>query len=243
MNRFHLVIAIICYLISLTAMNALILFNADIMLPVTVSTGEVSVSLIAAMLINLGLIALFGIQHSVMARKPVKAWMNRWIPDSLNRATYVLMSSICLGIMIIAWQPVDHIIWQSSGLMTAIIYGIQGFGWLFMFTATMLIDHLDLFGIKQTLKRVQANPTLKTPLLYRLVRHPIYTGVLIAVWATPILSVNRLLFAMGLTIYVLIGIRHEERDLVSEFGDEYEQYRKDVGGLLPTQWVSERSEG
>ncbi len=244
MNRIHILIAIICYIISLAAMNALILFNADILLPVTVSTGVVSVSLFSAIAINLGLIALFGIQHSVMARQPVKLWMNRVLPAALNRAMFVLMSSVCLGLMILAWQPVEGILWQSdSKSLTTVIYAIQGFGWLFMFTATLLIDHLDLFGIKQTLAKDQESGSLKTPLLYQLVRHPIYTGVLIAIWASPVFTVNRLLFAVGMTLYVLIGIRHEERDLVREFGEEYENYREEVGGLLPTQWVSGKNTG
>lgn len=191
-----------------------------------------------AVLVNTLLIVVFGIQHSVMARQSFKAWSARFVPAPLERSVYVLASTVCLALLLVAWRPLGFVLFDvSNGPLGFLLVGLSLVGWLVAAYSTFLIDHAGLFGLRQVLSPVRARAEtpedFKTPGLYRAVRHPLYFGFLLAFWATPILSVAHLLFAALFTAYVLIAIRFEERDLVARFGDRYRDYRKRVRALVP----------
>lgn len=191
-----------------------------------------------AIAINIGVLLLFGIQHSVMARQGFKAAWTKIVPQPLERSIYCLATAIVLGAMFHWWHPIDGSLW-SVGDETArmVIWAVFWFGWAFLFIATLLLNHFELFGLQQAwhyLRGRDAAPmTMKTPLFYKFVRHPIQTGVFIAIWATPDMTYSHLLFAAGYTAYILIGLHYEEKDLVREFGDDYVEYRRNVGSILP----------
>jgi methanethiol S-methyltransferase len=190
-----------------------------------------------AILIDTLLLCLFAIQHSVMARPAFKRWWTRIIPTSCERSTYVLISSLLLILIFWQWRPIAPTIWHVEGWPAAMLMAVFWMGWLIALVSTFQIDHFELFGLRQTVDalrgatdRVQA---LKTPLLYRLVRHPLMLGLLLAFWATPHMTAGHLLFAVMNTAYILIGVRLEERDLIAAFGASYEQYRQRVPMLMP----------
>jgi len=206
-------------------------------MPTSVDKG-LSADPTAAALINVGLIALFGIQHSVMARKGFKERWTRIIPVPIERSVYCLLTAVVLGAMFIWWHPLPGTLWSISDEAARMaIWAVFWFGWVFLFVATLLLNHFELFGLQQAwdnLRGMAVRPhTMKTPFLYKWVRHPIQTGVFIAIWATPDMTVSHLLFAVLYTAYILIGLHYEEKDLVVEFGDEYVAYRRQVGKLLP----------
>jgi len=191
-----------------------------------------------AIVIDVLLITLFAIQHSGMARKAFKHWWLRFVPAPIERATYVLFSSALLGLMICLWQPVSITVRRfESPLAVALLTSVYWLGWALVLVATFLISHLELFGIKQaldTVLRLKAPDTsFKTPLLYKLVRHPMYAGFLMAFWATPHMTVGRLVFAVTCTLYIVIGSRLEEKDLLELFGDPYRRYQQRIGRLIP----------
>ena len=190
-----------------------------------------------AVLIDVILLCLFAIQHSVMARPAFKRWWTRIIPASCERSTYVLISSLLLILIFWQWRPIVTTIWHVEGWPAAMLTAIFWTGWLIALASTFQIDHFELFGLRQVVdalrgaaERVQA---FKTPLLYRLVRHPLMLGLLLAFWAAPHMTAGHLLFAIMNTAYILVGIRLEERDLVAEFGASYEHYRRRVPMLMP----------
>jgi protein-S-isoprenylcysteine O-methyltransferase Ste14 len=183
------------------------------------------------------LIVLFAVPHSVMARPAFKRWWTRIIPASCERSTYVLVSSLLLILIFWQWRPITTTIWRVEGWPAAVLTTIFWIGWLTGLTATHLIDHFELFGVRQVfdaLRGAAARMTpFKTPLLYRLVRHPLMLGLLLAFWATPHMTAGHLLFAAMTTAYILVGTRLEERDLVAQFGATYERYRRRVPMLVP----------
>ena len=190
-----------------------------------------------AVLINVILLGAFAIPHSVMARPAFKRWWTRIIPASCERSTYVLISSALLILIFWQWRPITTTIWRVEGWAAAMLTAIFWMGWLIALLSTFQIDHFELFGLRQVFdalrgaaNRVQA---LKTPLLYRLVRHPLMLGLLLAFWATPHMTAGHLLFAVMNTVYILVGVRLEERDLVAAFGATYERYRRRVPMLMP----------
>ena len=191
-----------------------------------------------ALLIDLALLALFAVQHSVMARKGFKAWWTRIVPPAVERSTYVLASNLVLGALCWHWQPIEGVVWsvQNPAAVTA-IQVVFWLGWGVLLLATFLINHFELFGLRQVyagLKGTQVPQSeFRTPLLYKHVRHPLYLGFLLSFWATPEMSLGHLLFAAGATGYILVGTWFEERDLIANFGDRYRSYRKKVGMLLP----------
>jgi len=198
----------------------------------------VSASLLEAASIDAGLIALFGVQHSVMARQNFKAWLKRFVPADLERSTYVLASTLCLAVLFWQWRPIGPVLWDASdGAVGVGLAGVSLVGWLIVVRSTFLIDHAELFGLRQAFGAaagaLQDAAEFQTPGLYRAVRHPLYLGFLIAFWATPMMTVGHLLFAAGMTLYVLIAIPLEERDLSARFGKQYADYRKRVRALLP----------
>lgn len=198
----------------------------------------VSAPLVEAVVIDLCLIALFGVQHSVMARQSFKAWWARFVPPAVERSTYVLASSACLALLFWQWRPIGGVLFDvTNGMLGYVLGAISLVGWLVVVLSTFLIDHAELFGLRQVFQvrgnEPPADAPFQTPSLYRAVRHPLYLGFLVAFWSTPVMTVGRLVFALGFTFYVLLAIPLEERDLAARFGEKYRDYQKRVRALLP----------
>lgn len=206
------------------------------MLPVTVDRGP-DAPMGTALAIDTGLILLFGLQHSVMARQGFKRAWTRIVPPALERSAYVLASSLVLMALFNWWRPIPTVIWQLEGTAAMVLWALAAIGWATVLLSTFLINHFDLFGLAQVYRHWQGReanaPHFTTPLFYRLVRHPLYTGFVIAFWATPVMTLGHALLAAGMTVYIVIAIGYEERDLVALFGDEYRRYQARVGMLLP----------
>jgi protein-S-isoprenylcysteine O-methyltransferase Ste14 len=233
-----LIFAILCYAIFFATFLYLIIFVGDLSFAtLTVDTGPGGAPATAA-LIDVGLIALFGLQHSIMARPGFKrAWM-RVVPPQAERSVYVLMSSVALMFLFLAWRPIDIIVWNvTSPAISDLLWIGFWLGWLLVLISTFLINHFELFGLQQAyfhLRGREAAPAqFRQPLLYKWVRHPMMLGFFFAFWATPEMTVGHLILAAGMSIYILIAMRYEERDLVGMLGSDYEHYREDVGMLVP----------
>lgn len=193
---------------------------------------------VAAVVINIALLALFAVQHSVMARAAFKRRWTRIVPPSSERSTYVLATNICLVVLIAGWRPITHDVWRVAAQpWRALLVAAALAGWAIVFLSTFLIDHFDLFGLRQVFARLRRQPPTEhafaTPLFYRAVRHPLYLGFLIAFWTTPRMTVGHLLFAVAMTGYILLAVRFEERDLIGAFGQQYVDYRRRVPMLIP----------
>jgi protein-S-isoprenylcysteine O-methyltransferase Ste14 len=192
-----------------------------------------------SILVNMVLLSIFALQHSVMARPAFKSMWTKLIPKSVERTTYVLLSSVALILICVFWQPMLGSIWDVSGtLLGDILLFVFWAGWAIVLSSTFMIDHFDLFGLRQVylyLKEQQGSRAgFRKRALYRLVRHPIMTGFIIAFWATPAMTTGHLLFAVVTTLYIVIAVKHfEEKDLVAEIGDEYVAYQKEVGTFFP----------
>jgi protein-S-isoprenylcysteine O-methyltransferase Ste14 len=191
-----------------------------------------------ALAINAALLALFAIQHSGMARPAFKRWLTRFVPPAAERSTYVLASTACLALLMAGWSPLGGVIWSaSSDRAVAVLSGLYLASWGLLLYATFLISHFDLFGLRQVWAALRGREPgqlgFVTPALYRIVRHPIYVGWLGIIWLTPTMTVSHLLFALGATAYILVGIRLEERDLEAVH-PEYPQYRRSVPALIPS---------
>lgn len=227
----------VSYLTFLVTILYAIGFVSGLALPKAIDTGEKS-PVPEALAINLALMSLFAVQHSVMARKQFKQWWTRFIPKSVERSTYVLFASLTLLLLFWQWRPLPDVVWQiEEPEMATVITGLSFLGWVIVFTSTFLINHFELFGLHQVANnlagRTMPAPIFRTPLFYNFVRHPIYLGFIIAFWAAPTMSSGHLLFAAVTTAYIFVGILLEERDLVDMFGDEYRRYRQQVSMLLP----------
>jgi methanethiol S-methyltransferase len=191
-----------------------------------------------ALVVNCILLGLFGIQHSVMARRSFKRWWTRLIPQAIERSTYVLVASLLLMLLFLEWRPMTDPVWQvDQPLLRFLLLALFWAGWLMVLVAGLVANHLELIGLRQVLDAVSGRPetklTLTTSGLYRLVRHPIYVGALVAFWATPDMTAGHLLFSAAATAYTIFGTFLEERDLVHLFGDQYRQYQRRVRMLLP----------
>lgn len=239
MAQFVLILyAAIAYGIFFATFLYLIAFVGDLpIIPTTVDTG-VEGSLLTAIGINLALIALFGIQHSVMARKGFKALWTKLVPAPIERSTYVLFASAALIALFVFWRPIAGDVWLvENDIASALLWALFAIGWSIVLLSTFLLNHFELFGLQQVYfharNRRPADPQLHEPLFYKVVRHPLYSGFFIAFWATPHMTVGHLLLAVGMSAYMLIAIRFEERDLVAAFGPKYEAYRERVGMLTP----------
>lgn len=209
----------------------------DAYLPTTVNKGLEAAPMIAV-LINLALIALFGIQHSVMARPGFKKSWTKIVPPAAERSFYLLSTVVMLAIIFTYWHPIEGSLWSVENPTARMaIWALFWIGWAILFIATWLLNHFELFGLQQAWYHFRGMelpaPKMRTPLFYKAVRHPIYTGFFIAFWATPDMTYGHLVASVGFTIYILIGIAYEEKDLLRVFGEEYAQYRRRVGGLLP----------
>ena len=212
-------------------------FVMGLVVPKTIDSGTVS-STPQALVVDILLMTLFAIQHSVMARKPFKRWWTQYVPKSIERSTYVLLASLALMLLFWQWRPLPAIVWQVDEPNAAVaIVTLSLVGWVIVFTSTFLINHFELFGLHQVANnltgREMPTPRFRTPLYYKFVRHPIYLGFIIAFWAAPVMSVGHLLFAGVTTAYILVGILLEERDLIDLFGDDYRRYQDRVSMLLP----------
>ncbi len=211
-------------------------FVGDLWVPTSVDRGIVA-PLITALNVNLALLALFALQHSVMARPTFKRWWTRWVPRAIERSTYVLLASGVMLVMFWQWRPIPAVIWSVDGAAAWLLHATFWLGWALIFASTFLLDHFELFGLRQVFARLTGRPTpapvFRTPLFYRHVRHPLYLGFLIAFWSAPTMTAGHLLFAIGTSGYILLGIFLEERDLVDAFGDQYRRYRRQVRMLLP----------
>lgn len=212
-------------------------FVENIVVPKTIDSGQPG-DIITALLVNTGLLGLFAVQHSVMARPAFKKMWTRIVPKEIERSTYVLFASAALALLLWQWRPIQQIVWHVPDPITAIAITLVSWGgWGLVLLSTFLISHFHLFGLTQAmtglmgLKERPANFT--TPMFYKWVRHPLYLGFIIAFWAAPTMTAGHLMFAIATTGYILIGIFLEERDLVAEFGDRYRRYRDSVGMLLP----------
>lgn len=188
--------------------------------------------------VDLGLIVVFGLQHSVMARPGFKRWFTGFVPPHLERAVYVFVSCPALLLVLVFWQPLPGIIWRSDdSVVTMLVWAVFGAGWLLLVAATYMINHFELFGLAQAWRHWRGTSApaggFRMAYAYRYVRHPIYTGWLTVFWATPQMSASHLLFAMGMSVYILVGMICEERDLIATFGDRYRDYRARVPALLP----------
>jgi len=192
-----------------------------------------------ALLVDLGLLGIFAVQHSVMARRGFKRWWTRIVPSPIERSTFVLAASSCLALLFWQWRPIGTtVLWDASqGPAAEVLIGLSLVGWLIVLGATFMLDHFDLFGLRQVWSafrnRPLREPAFATPALYKAVRHPIYMGFIVAFWATPVMTVGHLVFAAATTGYILIAIQLEERDLVGRYGDAYRDYRERVRMLLP----------
>jgi len=238
-RSFFMGFALVAYAIFLVTFLYLIAFVGNLpWVPLTVDRGPVAASLGAALIINLALIAMFGLQHSIMARQGFKRAWTRIVPKAAERSVYVLATSLTLILLFVAWRPIDGIVWQAGNpLLAGLLWGLFATGWLVVLTSTFLINHFELFGLQQAWfnlrDRAAAAPQLRQPFFYRFVRHPLYSGFFIAFWATPVMTLGHLLLAAGMSVYMLVAIRFEERDLVDLFGDDYQQYQASVGMLAP----------
>jgi len=228
---------LVAYLVFFFTFLYAIGFVNGLAVPKTIDTGAV-VPVAEALIVNLLLMSLFAIQHSVMARRQFKEWWTQYVPKSIERSTYVLLASLTLVLLFWQWRPMPDIVWQVTNTQAAAAVTALAFvGWLLVLTSTFLINHFELFGLHQVANnlagREMAPPRFKTPVLYKVVRHPIYLGFIIAFWAAPVMTVGRALFAAVTTAYIFVGIFLEERDLTELFGDDYRRYKERVSMLIP----------
>jgi methanethiol S-methyltransferase len=235
----------VAYLLFLLTFLYTIGFLADLPKLKTVDSGPAR-GLAVAMIVDLALLGLFAVQHSVMARQGFKRWWTQVVPQPAERSTYVLAASAVVALLIWQWRPINETVWTFNNpagwwLLTAVFW----LSWAILLLSTFLIGHFSLFGLQQAYFEWRGQPdpapTFKTPGFYRFVRHPIYCGFIGAFWATPRMTVGRLLFALAATGYILIGASLEERDLVAQFGDLYRRYQRQVPMLVPRLTLRRRS--
>ena len=234
---FGLLYGIIAYAISLVAIVYSVGFVGDLWVPKSIDSGPAG-PVLEAVIVNLVLLGLFAAQHSIMARQGFKHWLTSIIPQPIERSTYVLAASLVLLLIFWQWRPIPEIVWNvTSEPGRTILWAIFWLGWATVLFSTFLIDHFDLFGLRQVAANWQGKPApspgFRTPMLYQFVRHPIYFGFLLASWAIPTMTLGHLLFAVGITGYIFIGIFLEERDLVALYGDKYRDYRRRVSMVVP----------
>jgi methanethiol S-methyltransferase len=212
-------------------------FVSGLMVPKSIDSGAVA-GLAESIIVDVLLLSVFALQHSVMARRSFKEWWSQFVPTSIERSTYVLLASLALILLFWQWRPIPVMLWRIEDPRWAMaVQGLSFCGWLLVLLSTFMINHFELFGLHQVIvnlaKRAMPEPRFKAPALYKLVRHPIYLGFIIAFWAASAMTIGHLLFAAVTTAYIFVGIFLEERDLVELFGHEYLSYRAGVRMLIP----------
>ncbi|MCC7547377.1 MAG: isoprenylcysteine carboxylmethyltransferase family protein [Burkholderiales bacterium] len=235
---------VFAYLVFLGTALYAIGFIGGFLVPTTLD-GSPRLPLWQALAIDTLLLGLFAVQHSVMARPAFKRWWTRVVPEPVERSTYVLFSSVALLLLFAFWQPMGGVVWDVQGMDGRVaLYALYAFGWALVFATTFLINHFDLFGLRQVWLHLRGQPythlRFVTPGPYRLVRHPLYVGWLFAFWATPTMTVAHLVFALATTAYILIAIQFEERDLIAAHGEDYRLYRARVPMLVPRLFARTR---
>lgn len=238
MKKFlYLFYGVVCYAIFFGTYCYAVGFVTNLVVPTGLDSRPTS-PFWSALAVNVGMLVLFALQHSVMARPAFKKWWTRWVPEPLERSTYVLLSSVCIILMFVYWQPMGGVVWAvESTSATVILHAISLLGFGIVLVSTFLINHFDLFGLRQVWLYFSGKPytqlPFKTPFFYKHVRHPLYLGWMIAFWAAPVMTVAHFLFAAICTGYMLTAIRLEERDLIAVFGDRYIKYREAAPMLIP----------
>lgn len=229
---------VICYLIFLVTFLYAIGFVGNVIVPKSIDTGTMNSPLSIALIIDAVLLSVFAIQHSVMARQWFKRAWTSVVPSHVERSTYVLLASLALLLLYWQWQPMGPVIWDvknATGRM--LLLGLFWIGWGGVLFSTYLVDHFALFGLKQVYSHLQGKVEsaipFKSPSLYKMVRHPLYLGFVIAFWSTPTMTFGHLFFAAMTTVYIIIAIQFEERDLIQSYGDTYRVYRQRVSMLIP----------
>ncbi|MCG8608408.1 isoprenylcysteine carboxylmethyltransferase family protein [bacterium] len=228
---------IICYAITMSSFAYLAGFVGNVVVPKSLDAA-VQVPIATALLVNLGLLTLFGIQHSVMARPSFKRVWTKIVPEAAERSTYCLFSSAAIALLVWQWQPMGGVIWEvQNGAGRVLLHSVYAFGWALLVFVTFLINHFHLFGLRQVynyLRGREEKPLrFVTPLFYKFVRHPLYIGWFLIFWATPTMTAAHLVLAVSTTVYILIAIYFEERNLVEAHGESYENYRREVPMLIP----------
>ena len=230
---------VLCYLIFFGTFLYAIGFIGDIGVPKSIDSGRTA-PLSDALMINAALLTLFAVHHSTMARPWFKKMWTRVIPQQVERSTYVLLSSLALILLFAMWQPIGGVIWKvQQPALRAVLYGVFATGFLVVLVSTFLINHFDLFGLRQVYLYLRGKKYTQlrfgTPILYRHVRHPLYLGWLLAFWATPTMTIAHLVFAIATTIYIFMAIQLEEKDLIDAYGDDYKRYKQQVPMIVPVR--------
>lgn len=247
----YLIYGVFCYLVFLATFLYLIGFvenaviydlglNLDQLFVTTINTGNVTMGILPAIVVNLLLISLFGLQHSVMARPSFKQQWTKIVPQPIERSTFVLFASLALLVMFYFWQPVTLTIWNvSHTLLGTVFLSLSLLGWVLLLISTYQINHFELFGLRQVYLYARGREdyakeiSFRKPLFYKYVRHPLYFSFLMVFWFTPHMTVGHLVFSLGMTTYIFVGIYHEEKDLIKLFGEKYIQYRAQVPKIIP----------
>ncbi len=237
MRILALLYGVITYFLGVLALAYLILFVGDLWVPKIVDSPAVSAPLQAAV-VDLLLLALFGLQHSVMARPSFKAWWTRMVPKPVERATYMLATAIVTAILCWQWQPIAGEVWNvESPALQYLLHGLSWLGWALLLASTFMINHFDLFGLRQVYLQLRNQPYTPVPFvqvaLYRVIRHPIMLGILMGLWFVPAMSYGHLLFNIGATAYIFVGIWLEERNTRQALGAAYDRYHRSTPALLP----------
>lgn len=238
-----LVYGIVAYAAFLGTILYMIGFVGGVLVPKNIDMG-IQNSLIEAVIIDLALILLFGVSHSVMARPAFKEKLTKFIPHAAERSTFVMVANVSFLILFWQWRPINTVMWSSSSPISELLFGISMVGWVIVFWSTFLIDHFDLFGLRQVWLNFRGVEYSSRPFvlrgLYRFVRHPLMLGFLIAFWFSPTMTLGHFLFASAMTVYILIGIYYEERDLAKMLGDDYLRYRGETSMIFPLKWSSKK---
>jgi len=237
--------AIVSYAVFLVSFLWAVGFVGNYLVPKSIDVGGPT-NVSEAVVVDLLLLGIFAIQHSIMARPVFKQWWAQRFPVACQRSTYVLLSSLILLLLFWQWRPIPMPVWQIDGIAAWLPIGLSWLGWLIVLASTFMIDHFDLSGLRQAFFALRGaelpGQSFKTPLLYKIVRHPLMLGFLLAFWATPEMSAGHMLFAIMTTAYILVGLQFEERDLIAEFGTTYQQYCRRVPMLLPRIFGRRRAE-
>jgi protein-S-isoprenylcysteine O-methyltransferase Ste14 len=242
MRVLALAYGLVCYAVFFVTFLYSAGFVGNFVVPKTIDSGNPASSF-PALLVDLGLLGIFAVQHSAMARRAFKRVWTRLVPPAVERSTYVLFSSLALALLYWQWRPMTEGVWRTEGAAAAVLTALQGLGWLIVLLATFMIGHFDLFGLKQVVQnlrgRAYQEPGFTARGFYAIVRHPLQTGFLIAFWACPVMTRGHLLFAVATTLYILAALQLEERDLLAALGQTYAEYRRRVPMLFP--WKPRRA--